>query len=289
MRLRLIAEEQVKRALERIEGVAAVVVSGGLEEEIQVELDERRLANLGLTADRVVEPAGRRRTSTSPAAGCARGRPSSWSARSTSSCAPRTCEPIVIDSTRGRDRAPGGRGPRRHGPQGARDHHADRRRRRASRSRSTRRAAPTRSPSRTRCATASTSCGSGCSRSTPSLELTVDHRPGALHPRVGHRGAANRALRRHAGDPGAVLLPAQLEDDGDHRHGDPGLGRRHLLPDVRLGDLAEHHVAGRADAGHRPAGGQLDRRARGDPAPARRGAAARSRPPGRAPARWRAR
>ncbi len=54
MQLRLIAEEQVERALERVEGVAAVVVSGGLEEEIQVELDERRLANLGLTADRVL-------------------------------------------------------------------------------------------------------------------------------------------------------------------------------------------------------------------------------------------
>ena len=54
VRLRLIAEEQVKRALERIEGVAAVVVSGGLEEEIQVELDERRLASLGLTAELVV-------------------------------------------------------------------------------------------------------------------------------------------------------------------------------------------------------------------------------------------
>jgi len=54
VRLRLIAEEQVKRALERIEGVAAVVVSGGLEEEIQVALDDRRLANLGLSADRVL-------------------------------------------------------------------------------------------------------------------------------------------------------------------------------------------------------------------------------------------
>ncbi|UCF67141.1 MAG: efflux RND transporter permease subunit [Acidobacteriota bacterium] len=54
IRLRLIAEEQVQRALERIEGVAAVVVSGGLEEEIQVEIDERKLANLGLTVDRVL-------------------------------------------------------------------------------------------------------------------------------------------------------------------------------------------------------------------------------------------
>lgn len=52
--LRLVADEQVKRALERIEGVAAVVVSGGLEEEIQIELDERRLANLGLTTEQVL-------------------------------------------------------------------------------------------------------------------------------------------------------------------------------------------------------------------------------------------
>ncbi|HXV75294.1 MAG TPA: efflux RND transporter permease subunit [Candidatus Polarisedimenticolaceae bacterium] len=49
VRLRLIAEEQIQRELERIEGVAAVVISGGLEEEILVELDERRIANLGLS------------------------------------------------------------------------------------------------------------------------------------------------------------------------------------------------------------------------------------------------
>ena len=47
VRLRLVAEEEVKRSLERVEGVAGVVVSGGLEEEIQVEIDERQLANLG--------------------------------------------------------------------------------------------------------------------------------------------------------------------------------------------------------------------------------------------------
>lgn len=54
IRMRLVAEEQVRRALERIEGVAAVVVSGGLEEEIHVEIDERRMANLGLSIDRVI-------------------------------------------------------------------------------------------------------------------------------------------------------------------------------------------------------------------------------------------
>ncbi len=51
--LRRVAEEEIKRTLERIDGVAAVVVSGGLEEEIEVEIDERRLASLGLTIEQV--------------------------------------------------------------------------------------------------------------------------------------------------------------------------------------------------------------------------------------------
>jgi hydrophobic/amphiphilic exporter-1 (mainly G- bacteria), HAE1 family len=48
MRLRWMAEEQVRRSLEGIEGVAAVRVTGGLEEEIRVEVDESRLAGLGI-------------------------------------------------------------------------------------------------------------------------------------------------------------------------------------------------------------------------------------------------
>ncbi|MDA8016954.1 MAG: efflux RND transporter permease subunit [Thermoanaerobaculia bacterium] len=51
VRLRLVAEERVKRPLERLEGVAAVEVQGGLEEEIQVEVDERALANYGLSVE----------------------------------------------------------------------------------------------------------------------------------------------------------------------------------------------------------------------------------------------
>jgi HAE1 family hydrophobic/amphiphilic exporter-1 len=51
--LRFMAEEDLKRAFERIDGVAAAVVSGGLEEEIQVELDERKLTALGLSAGQV--------------------------------------------------------------------------------------------------------------------------------------------------------------------------------------------------------------------------------------------
>lgn len=54
IRLRLLAEEDVQRTLERLEGVAGVVVSGGLEQEIQIEIDERRLANLGLSVSQVL-------------------------------------------------------------------------------------------------------------------------------------------------------------------------------------------------------------------------------------------
>ncbi len=54
VRLRLIGDREVKRLIERVEGVAGAIVAGGLEEEIQVEIDERRVANLGLTTEEVV-------------------------------------------------------------------------------------------------------------------------------------------------------------------------------------------------------------------------------------------
>src|SRR5262245_30159275 len=48
-RLRRIADETVKRDLEGVQGVAAVKVSGGEEEEIQVAVDAQRLSAVGLT------------------------------------------------------------------------------------------------------------------------------------------------------------------------------------------------------------------------------------------------
>jgi HAE1 family hydrophobic/amphiphilic exporter-1 len=46
--LRRIADREVRRLLEPVEGVAAVKVKGGLEEEIQVELDEGQLRRTGI-------------------------------------------------------------------------------------------------------------------------------------------------------------------------------------------------------------------------------------------------
>ncbi len=50
---RYIAEEEIKRELETLDGVAAVKVRGGLEEEIRVELNERQLVLLGLDIQEV--------------------------------------------------------------------------------------------------------------------------------------------------------------------------------------------------------------------------------------------
>ena len=48
-KLRIFAEEHMKKDLETVEGVAAVKVSGGLEEEIHIEVDEGKLAQMGFS------------------------------------------------------------------------------------------------------------------------------------------------------------------------------------------------------------------------------------------------
>jgi HAE1 family hydrophobic/amphiphilic exporter-1 len=55
MELRRYADDDLKRKLEPVSGVAAVKVGGGLEDEIQVDIDQRRLAQLGLSLDNVIQ------------------------------------------------------------------------------------------------------------------------------------------------------------------------------------------------------------------------------------------
>ncbi|MFN2369587.1 MAG: efflux RND transporter permease subunit [Candidatus Krumholzibacteriia bacterium] len=56
--LRRLAEKQIKQDFETIKGVAAASVKGGLEEEIQIDLDQGRLAALGITIDEVRQVVG---------------------------------------------------------------------------------------------------------------------------------------------------------------------------------------------------------------------------------------
>jgi HAE1 family hydrophobic/amphiphilic exporter-1 len=46
--MRYLAEKELKKHLESLEGVAAIKVIGGLEEEIQIDIDEKKLAELGI-------------------------------------------------------------------------------------------------------------------------------------------------------------------------------------------------------------------------------------------------
>ncbi len=55
MELRRYADEDLKRKLEPVSGVAAVKVGGGLEDEIQVDIDQRKLSQLGLSLDTVIQ------------------------------------------------------------------------------------------------------------------------------------------------------------------------------------------------------------------------------------------
>ena len=53
--LRRHAEERLKKDMESIPGVAAITVSGGLEDEIQVLVDQNRLAQLDLSMEQVIQ------------------------------------------------------------------------------------------------------------------------------------------------------------------------------------------------------------------------------------------
>ncbi|NNM21857.1 MAG: efflux RND transporter permease subunit, partial [Gammaproteobacteria bacterium] len=53
--LRRYAEEQLKNEIEAIEGTAAVKISGGLEDEIRVLVDQQRLAQLGIPINEVAQ------------------------------------------------------------------------------------------------------------------------------------------------------------------------------------------------------------------------------------------
>jgi len=57
-KLRYIAEMEIKQDFETIRGVAAAQIKGGLEEEIQIEIDQERLAALGIPLDRIREVVG---------------------------------------------------------------------------------------------------------------------------------------------------------------------------------------------------------------------------------------
>lgn len=53
--LRRFADDDLKKKLEPVDGVAAVKVGGGLEDEVQVDIDQQKIAQLGLSIDGVIQ------------------------------------------------------------------------------------------------------------------------------------------------------------------------------------------------------------------------------------------
>src|SRR5690606_8270306 len=53
--LRRLAEDRIKNDLEAEEGTAAVKVSGGLEDEIQIQVDQQKLSQLGISIELIAE------------------------------------------------------------------------------------------------------------------------------------------------------------------------------------------------------------------------------------------
>jgi HAE1 family hydrophobic/amphiphilic exporter-1 len=53
--LRRLAEDRIKNDLEAEEGTAAVKVSGGLEDEIQIQVDQQKLSQLGISIQQVAQ------------------------------------------------------------------------------------------------------------------------------------------------------------------------------------------------------------------------------------------
>jgi HAE1 family hydrophobic/amphiphilic exporter-1 len=49
--LRRFADEEIKKVLEPVQGVAAVKISGGLEDEVQIDIDQRKMAQLKLSLE----------------------------------------------------------------------------------------------------------------------------------------------------------------------------------------------------------------------------------------------
>jgi len=53
--LRRLAEEQIKNELEAEEGTAAVKVSGGLEDEVQIQVDQQKISQLGISIQQIAQ------------------------------------------------------------------------------------------------------------------------------------------------------------------------------------------------------------------------------------------
>ena len=262
--LRRFAEDRLKPELESVEGSAAVKVSGGYEDEIQIHVDQQKLAQLGLSIDAVTRrvraenvnlSGGRLEQGTQRFLVRTLNEFQSIEQMANAIIATVDGRPVYLRDvarvTHGHKdreaitRVNGRESHRARCLQGRRRQH---------------RAARDRRPQE---AGADPEGLPGAGRDRHGLRSV------ALHRRRDRRGEVRRRARRPAGDRRALPVPARCAHDAHHERRDPGFGRRHVHADVHVRPVAEHHVARRPGARRRHAGRQRGRRARGDRAQAR--------------------
>ena len=260
MELRRVAEDRVRLDLESLEGVAAVRVEGGLEEEIQVELETRRLASLGIPISVVTQRLAAENVNLT--GGLLKDGEAEFLVRTLNELTgPADIEQVVIARIEGAPVEAGRRGAGRARPPGARrgDPHrrprgrGDRRLQGGRRQHGERLGGGARAPRGVPVPL----------RRPPRRRRGGDRRrPGAVHLPVGGRGPEDGRHRRPAGDRHPLPLPAPPQEHGHHQPVDPDLGGGHLLPHVRHRREPQHHVPRRPGPGGGHAGGQLHRRPR---------------------------
>ena len=256
--LRRLAEDRLKPDLEAVEGSAAVKVSGGYEDEVQVFVDQQKLAQLGLSIDVVTRRI--RAENVNLSGGRLEQGTQRFLVRTLNEF--ETVEQMAnaIIATRGRpadlpasDVATVTRG------------YKDRE-------------AITRVNGQEAIELAvykegdanTVQLADGVRARVKELEkglpegtvIRAGLRPVDVHRRRDQRGQERRTDRRPARDPGALRVPARCARDADLEHRDPGLRARHVRADVRVRPHAQHHVARRHRACGRHARRQRGRRAR---------------------------
>ncbi len=256
--LRYVGEEIVKKDLESTEGVAAIRVNGGYEEEVQVKVDEGKLALVGLTIEQV--NAKLLEENVNQAGGSLYESEARYLVRANNEF--QGLDDImktVLASPEGRsvrveDVAPGGAR-----AQAARRRHpfrsaGSRRARSVQGGRRQHRAGGEGSESAPRDDRRRTARGHRDLRRRGPVEVHRGVDPGSVE-----QCRARRADRHRR----AAALPQRRSQHAHHRDLDPDLHRDDVLPHVPHRHHPQRHVAGRAGSGRGDARGQRHRRSRG--------------------------
>ncbi len=264
--LRRFADDDLKKRIEPVAGVAAVKVGGGLEDEIDVSIDQQKLARLGIDINDVIT---RLKNENVNASG---GRIEEASQR----FLVRTINQFkTLDEMRELLIKVDGNVPiRLKDVAEVRQGYKEREGIVRIDGREAIELAIYKEGDANTVSVATASQGAaGQAEGHPAQRRHADHDRGPvdLHRARAQRGQVRRAARRRARDPDHLLLPRRLVEHLHHLAVAAGVADRHVLLHGAAAPVAERDVARRSGARHRHGRRRLDRRAGEHRAPAREG------------------